>query len=913
MAISDQDFQNHVFNNKAEFANRQILYKGSGNPNVSVEGAVNNAPTGTFYYDTVANLRYQKEGFTPTDWVEVGTGGSTPVVQPWTVIDQNSPAVAGERYLADTTGGSFTLTLPNPPTISDMITIVPLYPSYDTSPLMIDGNGSNIMGDASDLIVDQLGVAIELYYVGTVGTDDIGWAVIKKGDTALINNIDDNGVGLYIELTEGGTPTHAHSAALTSKNISDLIDGTVSSVTITSSTTTHSHDIVCEYSQGSIIVTGIQSNHAIAHTARIVNSNKILNPWEVVTTADAVGNYQLNDADRILADSTGGSFNLELPLNPVDGEIVAIAPLHPTYALSPVTILRNGQDINGVSDDVVLNQIGMSIEMVFVGGLTGWAIIDKGETTIINNLLVDSGLVVATQPGDNIFTGDNDFTGGSTLIAAPSVDANPATMKFVIDEIAASTPVGVAYLGQSNIFTSSNDFTASSVTVGAPISANNPTTKTYVDTEIANNVPTGVALLTADNTFTGANTFSNSSFVVSSQTGNNQAGVNVNASTVTVTHGEFSSFEVKDSQTNQPSILLSKSSINLGMPSQHNMLFRGIDLEIDVSGTITLGTTGTIEVDAPLNINAANGGEFNIVDVPGSTLVLQSGGDFEVTAGGGSLWLQGLRMPNADGTAGYALATDGNGSLYFKPAEQFDISADYTMTGDWIMDLSSLTTSKFLVTDDSTLVSPTFTSGVLYNDTPNITEILSKVETGGISMRTGMLYDAADSETATNSMSFSYGALESSITLGFDSGALKTKIDINSPITTFTGETITLDAPEVILQGDPTDNLGAATKQMVDPAVQVVTADNYTLVATDHRTTIEFTSNNIITLNVPDNLGDNFSFTAIQMGDGKIVWTGSGTATVNNVDSHIRTRGKYSMVTFVSRLEGQFVVGGATE
>jgi hypothetical protein len=98
---------------------------------------------------------------------------------------------------------------------------------------------------------------------------------------------------------------------------------------------------------------------------------------------------------------------------------------------------------------------------------------------------------------------------------------------------------------------------------------------------------------------------------------------------------------------------------------------------------------------------------------------------------------------------------------------------------------------------------------------------------------------------------------------------------------------------------------------MVDPGVEEITGTSYTVTVADKRKTLEFTNASTISLTINSGLGDDFSFTVVQGGDGKIVW--NGTAVVNNVDSHVRTRGKYAMATFVSRLDGNFVVGGATE
>ena len=947
MAISDQEFQNHVFNNKNEFANRQVLFKGDGEPNLSTDPAVNNALTGTFYYDTLNNLRYQKEGFTSTDWIEVGTGGTTD--EPWITIDQNTNATAEARYLADTTGGSFTVYLPTPANINDTVTIVPLYPTYDTQPLTVSSVNSNIMGSATDLIVDQLGASIVLEYVGTVSGDDVGWAVIRQGDISLINNIDNSGVGLYVELTEGSDPypAHTHAAVLTDANVQDLIGGVVSSIVITSSIAEgHSHDITCEYTQGAIIITNIASNHVFAHSATIINSNKILSPWEVVTTADAVGDYQLQDADRKLADSTNGSFNFLLPLSPDVGQIISIAPLQPTYASNPVTVLRNGELVNSQAEDILLDQIGLAIELIYVGGSVGWAVIERGDTAIINNILVDNGTIVATQPGNNTFSGLNDFTGATEISVPTPINNQSATNKLYVDELVNNTtPTDVAFINTSNTFVGTgaiNNFLATEVLVSEPLSDSNPTTKRYVDDEISASTPTGVAFLGSPNNFTvGGNIFTPDFTIGYSGTpsayfnvGNDNVFLSPSQNgNVTLGRGAGAiSFDGVGSNLNIGSFF---SNINIGSTSTNNIDLRStFDITLESNTDVNIGTSvntdnviiraeeilldanSSIEVNCPFNVDVAQGGEFNIVDVPGSTLVLQSGGDFEVTAGdGGSLWLQGLRMPNSDGLNGQVLTTNGFGSLQFTSIPVFDIEEDYTIYGDWLVEGEWLYNGNIRSVGKVDVITPldSLTSSVttLEIDKKYTIEVNSPSSTSNYTLPS----DTPNSMTIPNKLPqlevIIVGVKETTFTTHDGSNFWVNGLDSGSDVYEVgVGEEVRFVRATV--NGTPQGNwwvLSAGSS--TDDEVKLVSTDTYLVADSDNGKTLDFTSNNTITMTINSGLGDNFSFTVLQSGDGKIQW--AGTAAVNNVDTHVRTRGKYAMATFVSRLDGVFTVGGATE
>ncbi len=839
----------------------------------------------------------------PQTWYEPwplggGSGGGGDPLLPWVVVSANATAFDGARYLANTTSGSFDIALPSGPSVNDRVTIVPLYPTYDVNPLTVLGSGENIMGSGTDLLVNQLGASIELFYVNPT----VGWAVINQGDVGIINNIDDSGVSIYIELTDTGIG-HTHSATVTFEQISDLIEGTIGSVVVPSSTNAgHSHNVTVAYQNGIIVVTDISANGVDNHGSIILNGVIDDEPWEVITA-----NYTAEAKERLLADSTLGSFDITLPATPQINDKVSIAPLHPTYDTNPVTVLRNGELINGATDDILLNQLGLSVEFFFVGGTVGWALISKGETTIINNIIIDGGVIVATQPGINTFTNTNTFT-ADILVPAPTVDGHAATKKYVDDEIAGNVPSDVAFTNAANTYTAgAQDFTSVPMTVAVPSVNASPATKLYVDTEISNNVPTGVAILADANTFTNTNTFSDTTNLNGAV---NFTGTNsINATglfTLDFNRTSGSRLQIGTSTTHDGELNIKTVDgitdafrvYETGPSDAISIGHANVEILDILADTITIDATTAVDVDSPLNINVVNGGQFNIVDVPGSTLVLQSGGDFEVTAGGGgSLWVQGLRFPNADGTAGQSLSTNGNGSLEFIDA--LDTSADYTMTGEWAFELSN--DRHFIITDDATLVANNYVSGVFDHDVAeNATAVVYKTE-----LTNGSTQNKSTIKLTSGDATYDSEAIISAETPD------NTKLAQVRAFTDFSDSVIELTAERVVVSADPVDNLGVATKQMVDPAIEYVTATTYTISAADHRKTIEFDNASTITLTINNGLGNDFSFTAIQGGAGKIVWAGS--ATVNNVDNHVRTRGQHAMATFVSRLNGTFVVGGATE
>jgi len=97
-----------------------------------------------------------------TSWVAVKTANYT--------------ASAGEGVFCNTTGGSFTLTLPSSPTQGDEVSFVDYAGTFDTYALTIGRNSQPIQGAASDLTVSIERAANTLVYVD--GTQ--GWLLKTK-------------------------------------------------------------------------------------------------------------------------------------------------------------------------------------------------------------------------------------------------------------------------------------------------------------------------------------------------------------------------------------------------------------------------------------------------------------------------------------------------------------------------------------------------------------------------------------------------------------------------------------------------------------------------------------------------------------------------------------------------------------
>lgn len=90
-------------------------------------------------------------------------------------------------------------------------------------------------------------------------------------------------------------------------------------------------------------------------------SQGALQPWSVKTS-----NYTAIDGDRILADTSGGTFTITLPATPTNGAYVQISDAEDFNTVN-LTVARNGSTIEGLTDDVVLDLKGCTFEFIYNG------------------------------------------------------------------------------------------------------------------------------------------------------------------------------------------------------------------------------------------------------------------------------------------------------------------------------------------------------------------------------------------------------------------------------------------------------------------------------------------------------------------------------------------------------------------
>jgi hypothetical protein len=96
--------------------------------------------------------------------LEWGTGGGG--VTAWSRKTTTYTAVTGDRLIADTSGGAFTITLPATPTTGNSVVFAD-GADWFTNNLTVARNSSTIEGVADDFVLDIKGIEVEFVYDGT--------------------------------------------------------------------------------------------------------------------------------------------------------------------------------------------------------------------------------------------------------------------------------------------------------------------------------------------------------------------------------------------------------------------------------------------------------------------------------------------------------------------------------------------------------------------------------------------------------------------------------------------------------------------------------------------------------------------------------------------------------------------------
>lgn len=192
--------------------------------------------------------------------------------------------------------------------------------------------------------------------------------------------------------------------------------------------------LAVDQSAVSALTTVVNSKAATASLATVATTGSytdlINKPAGGTTYLKKTANYTAADRDGIIADTSAGTFTVFLPATPTLGMQVAIVDGN-NWGTNNLTVGRNGSTIEGLSENLVLDIAGVSVQLIYDG--TTWEVFAQAGVLGANTVPASSvsGLATVATTGSyadlsnkpTLFSGSyTDLTSKPTLFSGSYVD-----------------------------------------------------------------------------------------------------------------------------------------------------------------------------------------------------------------------------------------------------------------------------------------------------------------------------------------------------------------------------------------------------------------------------------------------------------------------------------------------------------
>ena len=94
--------------------------------------------------------------------------------------------------------------------------------------------------------------------------------------------------------------------------------------------------------------------------------------WELIST-----NTSAVNAHGYLINASGGNVTLTLPLTPSEGDLVGICDAYNKATTNTITLARNGKNIEGIAEDLIVDSDGVGFTLVYTDTTRGWEIVSE--------------------------------------------------------------------------------------------------------------------------------------------------------------------------------------------------------------------------------------------------------------------------------------------------------------------------------------------------------------------------------------------------------------------------------------------------------------------------------------------------------------------------------------------------------
>lgn len=128
---------------------------------------------------------------------------------------------------------------------------------------------------------------------------------------------------------------------------------------------------------------------------------------DLITYVSKTANYTAVANDGVLADTSGGAFTVTLPASPATGDVVIVSDAGGVFASYNLTVGRNGNTIDDLSEDLVLDLNDVSVQFIYDG--TTWRYYVQSRSAVGGGAdqSIDGGFA------NSVYTAAQSIDGGS--------------------------------------------------------------------------------------------------------------------------------------------------------------------------------------------------------------------------------------------------------------------------------------------------------------------------------------------------------------------------------------------------------------------------------------------------------------------------------------------------------------------
>lgn len=154
--------------------------------------------------------------------------------------------------------------------------------------------------------------------------------------------------------------------------------------------------------------------------------------WQSVKTSD----FTAVAGEGYFVDTTSAAISVTLPASATIGDIIHIKDYAGTFGTNNLTILRNGHNIQGITNDSLINTNRASISLFYIDSTKGWLYRDESNVGNLAQAVFTSATGgTITTSGDykiHTFTGDGCFVVSQVGNSSITPTGGPNTMDYLV-------------------------------------------------------------------------------------------------------------------------------------------------------------------------------------------------------------------------------------------------------------------------------------------------------------------------------------------------------------------------------------------------------------------------------------------------------------------------------------------------